>query len=227
MPAGFRAAAVVAGEEDAAVLGLAEAAEEALERVEVRREAVPKVDVRRFSSSEADAAPRAVVDVVPVVDRRFVAVEVELAVGRVGGLLNPPLVVLVRVAELAVGFAAEEVVPGRRAAVVVVAGLFAAVVPAVFEAAVAAFFTGAAAAVEEAGFGSAGGSSTGAGDPWEGASVGGAASATGASSCCGAALYCSVSDIIAQFFWYRSDCVWGRMIYCKPEANQGQQCCSS
>lgn len=175
VPAGFRAAAVVVGVDDDAVLGFAEA-EEALDRVEVRRAAVPKVDPRRFSSSEAEAAPRAVEDAVPVVERRFVALEVEVAVGRVGGLLKPPLVVPVRVAELAVGLVADEVVPGRRAAVVVVAGFFAAGVPAVFGAVVAVFFAGAAA--EGAGFCSivsAGGSSAGGRLSVEGASAGGGA----------------------------------------------------
>lgn len=62
-----------------------------------------------------------------VVEVRLAAVE--LAGGRVGGLLIPPPAALVRV-ELAVGFVAvDEVVAGRRVAVVVVpgAGFFAAV----------------------------------------------------------------------------------------------------
>lgn len=96
---------------------------------------------------------------VAAVEVRLAAVE--LAGGRVGGLLSPPPAALVRV-ELAVGFVAvEEVVAGRRAAVVVVpvAGFFAAVaLPAGLEPfAAAGFLTGGAAAGAAAGAASEGG----------------------------------------------------------------------
>lgn len=96
---------------------------------------------------------------------------VELPGGRVGGLLIPPPAVLVRV-ELAVGFVAvEEVVAGRRAAVVVVpvAGFFAAVaLPAgLVPLAAAGFLTGGAAAAAGAAAGEAGwGFSAGASSCW-------------------------------------------------------------
>lgn len=85
---------------------------------------------------------------------------VEPAGGRVGGLLSPPPAALER-AELAVGFAAvEEVVPGRRAAVVVVAvaGFLAgAAVPAALgPLAAAGFLTGGAAPAAAAAAGAAG-----------------------------------------------------------------------
>lgn len=96
---------------------------------------------------------------VAAVEVRLAAVE--LAGGRVGGLLSPPPAALVRV-ELAVGFVAvEEVVAGRRAAVVVVpvAGFFAAVaLPVGLEPfAAAGFLTGGAAAGAAAGAASEGG----------------------------------------------------------------------
>lgn len=142
--AGFLAVVVV---EDVAVFGLGEAADEEVDSVEVRLAAVLlKAEGRRFSSSEAEAVDLCAVEE-PTVDVRLVAVE--LAVGRVGGLVKPPLV-LVRVPEDAVGFVAlEEVVAGRRVVVVelVDVGFLAAVeevadlAPAV---PVAGFFTGAA-----------------------------------------------------------------------------------
>lgn len=146
---------------------------------------------------------------------------VELAPGRVGGLLNPPVAVPVRVAELEVGFVAvEEVVPGRRAAVVVVVpGFFAAVVvPVLLGPVVAGFFAGAAAAEGDLGFSveaSAGESSTGpssAGAASTGGASAGGASAGGAStggaarvsagasagaSSCWTTSYPSASDIVA------------------------------
>lgn len=160
--AGFLVAVVVVVEEEAAGFGLVlgELEEVALDRVEVRRAAVlPRVEVLRlFSSSEADGLEDVAVDV------RLAAVE--LAGGRVGGLLSPPPAALVRV-ELAVGFVAvEEVVAGRRAAVVVVpgAGFLAAVaLPGVLGPfAAAGFLTGGAAAA--AGAASAAAGAAGGGD---------------------------------------------------------------
>lgn len=107
-----------------------------------------------------------------VVEVRLVAVE--LAGGRVGGLLNPPPAALVRV-ELAVGFVAvEEDAAGRRAAVeaVPVAGFFAAVaLPAgLAPFAAAGFLTGGAAPAAGAAAGAAGdggwGFSAGASSRW-------------------------------------------------------------
>lgn len=109
---------------------------------------------------------------------------VEPAGGRVGGLLSPPPAALVRV-ELAVGFVAVEgVVPGRRAAVVVVAvaGFFAAVaLPAgLGPFAAAGFLTGGVAAAAAAG--AAGGGDWG--------------FSAGASSCCTTSKP-SASDMLA------------------------------
>lgn len=136
--AGFLAADVV---EEAVILALGDAADEEVDSVEVRLAAVLKAEGRRFSSSETEGEDLCAVDD-PTVDVRFVAVE--LATGRVGGLVKPPLV-LVRVPEDAVGFVAVDDVVGRRAVVVelVEAGFFAVpVVPAVLAPAVvvAVFF---------------------------------------------------------------------------------------
>lgn len=110
--AGFLAAEVV---DEVVVLGLDDAADEEADSVDVRLAVVPKAEGRRFSSSETEDVDLCAVED-PTVDVRLVAVE--LAAGRVGGLLKP-LLVLVRVPEDAVGFVAlDEVVVGRRAAVV-------------------------------------------------------------------------------------------------------------
>lgn len=114
----------------------------ALDRVDVRRAALPRVEVRRLSSSDTDEVGRWA-DEVAVVEVRLAAVEV--VVGRVGGLLSPPVAVPVRVDELAAGLVAVEEVAGRRAVVVVVvAGFFAAEVAVFVPVAEAGFFTGAA-----------------------------------------------------------------------------------
>lgn len=139
--AGFRAVVVV--DVEAVGLGLAAAVDVVLDMAEVRRAAVPKVEVRRLSSSDTDDVERCA-DEEAVVAGRLVAVE--LAAGRVGGLLSPPVAAPVRVDEVAGGFVAVEVAPGRRAAVVVEAGFFAAVATPVLEAVVVGFF--AAVAVE-------------------------------------------------------------------------------
>lgn len=141
--AGFRAVVLLV----VAVVGFGFAAVEvALLRVEVRRDgAAPKVEVRRLSSSDTEEVGRwADEDATEV---RLAAVEV--AVGRVGGLLSPPVAVPVRADDA--GFVAVEVAAGRRAVVVVVVGFFAAptadLAPAadLGPVAVAAFFTGGAA----------------------------------------------------------------------------------
>lgn len=120
--AGFLAVEVV---DDVVALGLGDAADEEVDRVEVRLAAVPlKAEGRFFSSSETDGVDLCAVED-PTVDVRFVAVE--LAVGRVGGLVKPPLV-LARVPEDAVVLVAlDDVVAGRRAVFVelVDAGFFA------------------------------------------------------------------------------------------------------
>lgn len=128
---------------EAVGFGLAAVEEVALESVEVRRDAAPRVEDRRLSSSDTEDVGRWA-DEAAVVDVRLAAV-VEVAAGRVGGLLSPPVVVPVRADELAAGLVAVEEVAGRRAVVVVVAGFFAAEVAVFVPAAVAAgFFTGAA-----------------------------------------------------------------------------------
>lgn len=164
--------------------GLAAVEEVALERVEVRRDAVPRVDVRRLSSSETDEAGRWP-DEVAVVDVRLAAVEV--VVGRVGGLLRPPVAVPVRVDELAEGLVAVEEVAGRRAVVVVVAGFLAAEVAVFVPVVEAGFFTGAApvAGAGDWGFSaeaSAGGASA-AEDSAAAAAEASAGASEGASSC--------------------------------------------
>lgn len=121
--AGFLAVDVV---DEVVALGLGGAADEEADRVEVRLAAVLlKAEGRLFSSSETEGVDLCAVED-PTVDVRFVAVE--LVVGRVGGLVKPPLVP-VRVPEDAVGLVAlDDVVVGRRAVVVelVDAGFFAA-----------------------------------------------------------------------------------------------------
>lgn len=141
---GFLAVDVV---DEFVALGLGGAADEEADRVEVRLAAVLlKAEGRLFSSSETEGVDLCAVED-PTVDVRFAAVE--LVVGRVGGLVKPPLV-LVRVPEDAVGLVAlDDVVVGRRAVVVelVDAGFFAAaeevavLAPAVL---VAVFLVGAA-----------------------------------------------------------------------------------
>lgn len=170
--AGFRAAVVVV---EVVGFGLDEAAAEVeLDKFDVRRAVVPKVEVRRFSSSDPEGGAR-LVDAGPVTDERLAAVDV--VAGRVGGLVSPPVAAPVRVAELDVGFVAEEVVAGRRAALVVVAGFLAAVPVAVLDAAPAAFFTGAAVVDEDLGFcvGTSAGGSAATGASTEVASVGASA----------------------------------------------------
>lgn len=182
--AGLRAV-VVAADVEVVDLGLAAAVDVVLDMAEVRRAAVPRVEVRRLSSSDTDDVERCAEEA--VVEVRLVAVE--LAAGRVGGLLSPPVAVPVRVVEVGVGFVAVEVVPGRRAAVVVEAGFFEAVTVPVLETVEAGFFAGAAVegALDFSAEGSAGGSSA------TGASTGASA---GASSCWTTS-YPSASDIIA------------------------------
>lgn len=121
--AGFRAVEVV---EEVVALGLGDAADEGVDSVEVRLAVVLKAEGRRFSSSETEGVDLCAVED-PTVDVRFVVVE--LAVGRVGGLVKP-LLVLVRVPEDAVGLVAlDDVVVRRRVVVVelVDAGFFAAI----------------------------------------------------------------------------------------------------
>lgn len=142
--AGFRAVVVV----EVVGFGLAAVEEVALDRVDVRRDAAPRVEVRRLSSSDTEEAGRWA-DEVAEVEVRLAAVEV--AAGRVGGLLSPPVAVPVRVDEVAVGLVAVEDVAGRRAVVVVVAGFFAAEVAVLVPVAAAGFFTGAGAAAAGAG----------------------------------------------------------------------------
>lgn len=74
---------------------------------------------------------------------------VEVVVGRVGGLLNPPVAVPVRDDELPVGLVAvDEEAAGRRAVVVVVvAGFFVVEVAVFVPVAAAGFLTGAAPAL--------------------------------------------------------------------------------
>lgn len=178
-------AVVVVDVEDVG-LGLAAAVDVVLDIAEVRRAAVPRVEVRRLSSSDTDDVERCA-DEGAVVEARLVAVE--LAAGRVGGLLSPPVAVPLRVVEVAAGFVAVEVVPGRRAAVVVEAGFFAAVAVPVLEVAVMGFFAGEA--VEGALDFSAGASAVGSSA---------AAASTGASagaSSCWTTSNPSVSDISA------------------------------
>lgn len=120
--AGFRAVEVV----EVVALGLGDAADEGVDSVEVRLAVVLKAEGRRFSSSETEGVDLCAVED-PTVDVRFVVVE--LAVGRVGGLVKP-LLVLVRVPEDAVGLVAlDDVVVRRRVVVVelVDAGFFAAI----------------------------------------------------------------------------------------------------
>lgn len=161
--AGFLAVEVV---EDVVALGLGAAADDI---VEVRLAVVPRAEGRRFSSSEAEGADLCAVED-PTADVRFVAVE--LAVGRVGGLVKP-LPVLVRVPEDVVGFVAlDDIVAGRRVVVVelVDAGFLAAVEEAAVLAAVVevvVFFAGAA--TGDGAFsvgGAAGGASAGASSCW-------------------------------------------------------------
>lgn len=179
--AGLRAVVVV--DVDVVGFGLAAAEEVVLDMAEVRLAAVPRVELRRLSSSETDDVERWVEEGAAV-DERLVAVE--LAAGRVGGLLSPPVAVPVRAVEEAAGFVAVDDVAGRRAAVVVVAGFFAAPATPVLVAVVAGFLTGAA--VDEAlGF-SAGGSAGGAS----------AAGASEAASSCWTTSYPSASDILAS-----------------------------
>lgn len=126
-PAGFRAAAVV---EAVPLVVLALLGEEValLGRVEVRRAVVEDVE-RFFSSSDMDGWLRWEV-VEADVGGRFVAVDTEPGGGRVGGLLNPPAVVVVRDDELAVGFVAAFAVlvtPRRAGTEAVVVGLVAVV----------------------------------------------------------------------------------------------------
>lgn len=180
--AGFRAVVVVVA---AVGFGFA-AVEVALVRVEVRRDgAAPKVDVRRLSSSDTEEAGRWADEV--AIEVRLVAVEV--AVGRVGGLLSPPAAVPVRVDDV-VGFVAVEDVAGRRAVVVVVvAGFFAAPTADLGPVAAAGFFTGAAAGAGDSGFsvGASTGASTGVSSATGGrdsvGEVSGGASSEGASWC--------------------------------------------
>lgn len=164
--AGFRAVEVV---EEVVALGLGDAADEEVDSVEVRLAVVLKAEGRRFSSSEREGVDLCAVED-PTVDVRFVAVE--LAVGRVGGLVKPPLV-LVRVPEDAVGLVAlDDVVVGRRVVVVelVDAGFFAAVEEVASLAlvvGVVVFFAGAATGDWAFSVGtSAGGASTGASSCW-------------------------------------------------------------
>lgn len=162
--AGFLAVEVV---EDVVALGLGAAADDI---VEVRLAVVPRAEGRRFSSSEAEGADLCAVED-PTADVRFVAVE--LAVGRVGGLVKP-LPVLVRVPEDVVGLVAlDDVVAGRRVVVVelvVDAGFLAAVEEAAVLAPVVevvVFFAGAA--TGDGAFsvgGAAGGASAGASSCW-------------------------------------------------------------
>lgn len=172
-------------------LGLGAAEEAVPDIVEVRRDAVPRVEVRRLSSSETEEVGRWAEEVA-VVEVRLAAVEV--AVGRVGGLLSPPVTVPVRGEEVAAGLVAVEDVAGRRAAVVVVAGFFATEVAVLVPVAAAGFFAGAAGAAAAAGAGdldfsagaSAGGSSAAAGSASTVAASTAASTGAseGASSCC-------------------------------------------
>lgn len=174
--AGFRAVVDVV----VAVRGLDEAAEVAFDRVDVRRAAVLMVEDRRFSSSDPEGWDLWVA--VAVEEGRLVAVAV--VVGRVGGLLNPPVAAPVRVAELAVGFVAADVLAGRRAVVVAAAGFLAAdvVLAGLVPAAEPVFFAGAAAAGEDRGF-SAGAADEASGGALAGGRSGVAGAPAGASSC--------------------------------------------
>ena len=114
--AGFRAAAVVEERVEILALGFPGEAVGPLGAVDVRRAAVDDVAVRFFSSSETDGWERCEVVEVDVTGRLALAVVVT---GRVGGLLRPPVVVLVREVAVAVGLVVVvvvPVVPGRRAA---------------------------------------------------------------------------------------------------------------
>lgn len=190
--AGLRAVVVV-DVADVVDLGFGAAVVDAPDIAEVRRAAVPRVEVRRLSSSDTEDVERCA-DEAAVVDGRLAAVE--LAAGRVGGLLSPPVAELVRVAdELEVGFAVVELVAGRRA-VVVVAGFLVVVEVPVLEAVVVGFLVGAAAAEEDLGF------SAGASAPTAGASTGdvsvpeASVGASAGASSCWTTSYPSASDIV-------------------------------
>lgn len=116
--AGFRAAAVVDAVVPTALFSVALPGDAALPGVVEVRRAVPdtlEVNVRFLSSSDTDGRVRCeAVDEVAVAGR---LATVEPAGGRVGGLLNPPVEVVVRADEPAVGFvpAVPEVAAVRRA----------------------------------------------------------------------------------------------------------------
>lgn len=192
--AGLRAVVVV-DVADVVDLGFGAAVDDAPDIAEVRRAAVPRVEVRRLSSSDTEDVERCA-DETAVVEGRLAAVE--LAAGRVGGLLSPPVAEPVRVAdELEVGFVVVELVAGRRAVVVVVAGFLVVVEVPVLEAVVVGFFVGAAAAEEALGF------SAGASAPTAGASTGdvsvpeASVGASAGASSCWTTSYPSASDIVA------------------------------
>lgn len=126
---------------EAVGFGLAAVEEVALDKVEVRRDAVPRVELRRLSSSDTEDVGRWA-DEFAVVEARLAAVEV--MVGRVGGLLKPPVAVPVRVDELAAGLVAVDEVAGRRAVVVFVTGFLATEVAVFVPVAEAGFLTDAA-----------------------------------------------------------------------------------